>query len=66
MSTIVHRAEPEAAGDPNRVKVVVDGQGFALYFSRAPIPYPRKDTGLSRRSSTSVSTSTAANSCSSS
>jgi 3-deoxy-manno-octulosonate cytidylyltransferase (CMP-KDO synthetase) len=46
MSTIVHRAEPEAFDDPNRVKVVVDEQGFALYFSRAPIPFRRKDTGL--------------------
>ncbi|MEM9175991.1 MAG: 3-deoxy-manno-octulosonate cytidylyltransferase [Myxococcota bacterium] len=44
MSTIVHRAEPEAANDPNRVKVVLDAAGFALYFSRAPIPYPRKET----------------------
>lgn len=46
MSTIVHRAEPEAFDDPNRVKVAVDQHGFALYFSRAPIPYRRKDTGL--------------------
>ncbi|MFO0688396.1 MAG: 3-deoxy-manno-octulosonate cytidylyltransferase [Myxococcota bacterium] len=45
MSTIVHRAEIEAYDDPNRVKVAVDQHGFALYFSRAAIPFRRKDTG---------------------
>jgi 3-deoxy-manno-octulosonate cytidylyltransferase (CMP-KDO synthetase) len=32
---------PEALRDPNVVKVVSDCSGFALYFSRAPIPFPR-------------------------
>jgi 3-deoxy-manno-octulosonate cytidylyltransferase (CMP-KDO synthetase) len=41
MSTVVHRAEPDALVDPNRVKVVLDRRGFALYFSRAAIPYRR-------------------------
>lgn len=31
--------------DPNRVKVVVDAAGRALYFSRSLIPYPRDTQG---------------------
>ncbi len=46
MSTIVHRAEEAAFDDPNRVKVVVDTAGRALYFSRAPIPFRRQATGI--------------------
>jgi 3-deoxy-manno-octulosonate cytidylyltransferase (CMP-KDO synthetase) len=33
--------------NPNNVKVVVDQNGFALYFSRSVIPYPREtDVGV--------------------
>lgn len=31
--------------DPNVVKVVIGGDGFALYFSRAPIPWARDAFG---------------------
>lgn len=31
--------EEDEYRDPNVVKVVTDSQGFALYFSRSPIPY---------------------------
>jgi len=31
-------SDPAAVADPNRVKVVVDRNGFALYFSRSIIP----------------------------
>jgi 3-deoxy-manno-octulosonate cytidylyltransferase (CMP-KDO synthetase) len=42
MSTVVHPADAEALADPNRVKVVLDRRGRALYFSRSPIPYTRE------------------------
>lgn len=42
MGTLSRRIiDREEAFDPNVVKVVVDEKGFALYFSRAPIPWDR-------------------------
>jgi 3-deoxy-manno-octulosonate cytidylyltransferase (CMP-KDO synthetase) len=42
IGTLVHPLASEAeARDPNIVKAVLDRQGRALYFSRAPIPYVR-------------------------
>lgn len=38
MSTVVHPMEEDAVDDPNRVKVVLDRRGRALWFSRNPIP----------------------------
>ena len=40
-SLMVHIDDESEINNPNTVKVVVDQQGFALYFSRSPIPYPR-------------------------
>ncbi|MHB9134019.1 MAG: 3-deoxy-manno-octulosonate cytidylyltransferase [Armatimonadota bacterium] len=40
-SLMAPMTEQERAWDPNIVKVITDLQGFALYFSRAPIPHPR-------------------------
>ena len=33
----------EEISNPNNVKVIVDQQGFALYFSRSVIPFPREE-----------------------
>jgi 3-deoxy-manno-octulosonate cytidylyltransferase (CMP-KDO synthetase) len=42
MATACHPIHDEAAmRNPNIVKAVLDKDGNALYFSRAPIPYPR-------------------------
>ena len=42
MTTLYRRiGAPAELADPNVVKIVVDRGGFALYFSRAPIPYVR-------------------------
>ncbi len=43
VSTACHVIDEEAAlASPNVVKVVLDAQGYALYFSRSRIPYPRE------------------------
>ena len=43
MSTLCRRiTNPREVFDPNVVKVVQDRQGFALYFSRSPIPFHRE------------------------
>jgi 3-deoxy-manno-octulosonate cytidylyltransferase (CMP-KDO synthetase) len=42
IATACHRIESAAdLANPNVVKVVLDTRGYALYFSRAPIPYAR-------------------------
>lgn len=44
MATACHAISDEAAMlNPNIVKVVMDAEGHALYFSRSPIPYPRDE-----------------------
>lgn len=40
-SLMVHITDEYEIKDPNTVKVIVDQQSFALYFSRSPIPYAR-------------------------
>ena len=47
MATACHSLNDEnSLSNPNVVKVVLDGAGFALYFSRARIPYPRQPGGI--------------------
>ena len=42
IATLAHALHGEAEfRNPNVVKVVTDAAGYALYFSRAPIPWPR-------------------------
>ncbi|MFC1590585.1 3-deoxy-manno-octulosonate cytidylyltransferase [Candidatus Omnitrophota bacterium] len=46
MATMIKRIEdPEEITNPNCVKVVTDKSGYALYFSRSPIPYDRSENG---------------------
>jgi 3-deoxy-manno-octulosonate cytidylyltransferase (CMP-KDO synthetase) len=47
MATVMKKIEDAAqVVDPNVVKVVVDKNNFALYFSRAPIPYLAPDAEI--------------------
>ena len=49
IATVCHPINDDAEMfDPNAVKVVVDKDGYALYFSRAPIPYARDAFGSDR------------------
>jgi 3-deoxy-manno-octulosonate cytidylyltransferase (CMP-KDO synthetase) len=49
IATAVHPIDSAATFfDPNVVKVVVDTEGYAQYFSRAPIPYARDAFAQSR------------------
>jgi 3-deoxy-manno-octulosonate cytidylyltransferase (CMP-KDO synthetase) len=41
MSTLRRQAAPDDLQNPAVVKVVVDARGYALYFSRAAIPFTR-------------------------
>jgi len=46
-SLMVEISDWEEINNPNTVKVIVDQNDFALYFSRSPIPYPRdKESGV--------------------
>lgn len=40
-SLMVEITDWDEISNPNTVKVIVDQQNFALYFSRSPIPFPR-------------------------
>jgi 3-deoxy-manno-octulosonate cytidylyltransferase (CMP-KDO synthetase) len=47
VSTACHAIhEAQALANPNVVKVVLDAEGYALYFSRSQIPYPREAGGI--------------------
>lgn len=44
MGTVIKRIDdPAMLGNPNVVKVVIDHEGYALYFSRYAIPYNRDE-----------------------
>jgi 3-deoxy-manno-octulosonate cytidylyltransferase (CMP-KDO synthetase) len=45
MGTLSGALDPDDVRNPDVVKVVTDARGFALYFSRAPIPFVRGAAG---------------------
>ena len=47
-SLMVEITDWEEINNPNTVKVIVDQNNFALYFSRSPIPFPRDKTAGAR------------------
>lgn len=46
MATVMTKMDEEEKNNPNNVKVVTDKKGYALYFSRSLVPYPRVATGV--------------------
>jgi 3-deoxy-manno-octulosonate cytidylyltransferase (CMP-KDO synthetase) len=48
VTTLKVAIDETAAKDPNCVKVVTDGHGRALYFSRSLIPFERNTEGITR------------------
>ena len=47
-SLMVEIHDWDEISNPNTVKVIVDQNNFALYFSRSPIPYPRDNDAGAR------------------
>jgi len=46
MATLMTEMDESEYNNPNVVKVVTDLQGYALYFSRSLMPFPRNNTGI--------------------
>lgn len=47
-SLMVEISDWDEISNPNTVKVIVDQNDFALYFSRSPIPFPRDEKAEAR------------------